>query len=69
MSDATKGALALRRFFGGKDAMSKWELADFCGIHVTSISGILSGERRPTIDQAIALKKWARIPVEAWARR
>lgn len=69
MDDLTEGALALKRFFESRSAPSKGEVADDCGIPASSIAAILSGDRRPTIDQAAELKKKTKIPIEAWARR
>ena len=70
MSERTEGALALARFFEDTgNGYSKSEVAMVCGIHATSISGILSGERRPTVDQAAALERITKIPAIAWAHR
>ena len=69
MSDKTEGAMALARFFQSEETPTKAQLAEECGIPPSSIARILSGDRRPTYEQAAALKKLTAIPVEAWARR
>lgn len=49
-------------------SLGKNEIAAKLGITVTTIDHWLKGRRRPTLEQAVMLRKYFKIKVDAWTK-
>lgn len=63
MAQGTNGAKRLR---GNLEGKVKAQEAREMGMTRQTLDHILKGRRRPTIDQAVAIRRRHRIPISAW---
>lgn len=49
-----------------RSKLNQIEASRVIGIHVTQLSQILAGNRRPGLDNAVKIETTTGIPVEAW---
>jgi len=70
----TEGARLLRKYVDriikvSRKTITKQTIARQLGESPSTLDHWLTGRRRPTIDQAIMLRRKLRIPVDAWAKK
>lgn len=59
------GARRLKEFLDEHD-VTAITLAAKCGMAPAQLCHIVKGRRKPTLEQAVALLRYARIPVGSW---